>query len=208
MLFLLKLFLHYKTMRKITFDIETKNFFQEVGSDKPADLDISLLCIHDSETDEYDTFMHDDLDRLWPILEKADMLVGFNSDHFDIPLLNKYYDGDLTQIKSLDILKEIKDASGRRFKLDSIAEATLGINKSGHGLDAVKWWNSGEIDKIKKYCLDDVKITKEVYDYALKNGHLKYKDKITSEIKVIELNTSKWEENSPADEGKKTQSLF
>ena len=194
-------------MRKITFDIETKNTFQDVGSNEATDLDISLLCTHDSETDQYDTFMHDELDRLWPLLEKADMLIGYNSDHFDIPLLNKYYHGDLTQIKSLDILKEIKNATGRRFKLDSIAEATLGENKSGDGLDAIKWWNSGEIDKIKKYCLDDVRITKEVYDYALKHGKLKYKDKITHEIKEIKLDTSKWEEKEEKKSGE-SQSLF
>ncbi|OGD66803.1 hypothetical protein A2442_01620 [Candidatus Campbellbacteria bacterium RIFOXYC2_FULL_35_25] len=192
-------------MRKITFDIETRNTFQDVGSDKAVDLDISLLCIHDSKTDEYDTFMHDDLDRLWPILEQADMLVGYNSDHFDIPLLNKYYQGDLTSIKSLDILKEIKNSLGKRIKLDTVAEATLGTNKSGEGLDAVKWWNNGEIEKIKKYCLDDVRITKEIYEYALKHGKLKYKDRITSEIKEIKLDTSNWEER---EKNTSTQSLF
>ncbi|MBU1558126.1 ribonuclease H-like domain-containing protein [Patescibacteria group bacterium] len=194
-------------MRKITFDIETRNTFEDVGSNDAVDLDISLLCTHDSKTGEYDTFMHDDLDRLWPLLEKADMLIGYNSDHFDIPLLNKYYHGDLTKIKSLDILKEIKNSTGRRFKLDSVAEATLGTNKSGDGLDAIKWWNSGEIDKIKKYCLDDVRITKEVYDYARENGILKYKDKITHEVKEIKLDTSKWEDKEEEENGM-VQSLF
>ncbi|HAP74084.1 TPA: helicase [Candidatus Campbellbacteria bacterium] len=192
-------------VKKITFDIETQNTFEDVGSNDPKDLDISLVCIHNSETDSYDTFMHDDLDRLWPILEKTDMLIGYNSDHFDIPLLNKYCPNDLTMIKSLDILKEIKNSTGRRFKLDSIAEATLGINKSGHGLDAIKWWNSGEIEKIKKYCLDDVKITKEVYEYALKNKKLKYKDRMTHKILDINLNTDDWEEKQ--DSGI-TNSLF
>jgi len=192
-------------VKKITFDIETQNTFEDVGSNDPKDLDISLVCIHNSETDSYDTFMYDDLDRLWPILEKTDMLIGYNSDHFDIPLLNKYCPNDLTMIKSLDILKEIKNSTGRRFKLDSIAEATLGINKSGHGLDAIKWWNSGEIDKIKRYCLDDVKITKEVYEYALKNKKLKYKDRMTHEILDIDLNTDDWEERQ--DSGI-TNSLF
>ncbi len=75
-------------MRKITFDIETKNTFEDIGENNPALLDISIVCIHDSETDKYDSFLEDDFDRLWPILESADMLIGFNSDHFDIPLLN------------------------------------------------------------------------------------------------------------------------
>lgn len=178
-------------MRKITFDIETRNIFSEVNSNDPIDLDISVVCIHDSKTDEYSSYLQEDLQKLWPILEQADMLITFNGDHFDIPLLNKYYSGDLTKIKSLDLLREIRESLGRRIKLDTIAEATLGINKSGHGLEAVEWWKTGEIDKIIKYCIEDVKITKKVYDYALQNGKLKYKD--MGVIKDIKLNTKDWE---------------
>ena len=178
-------------MRKITFDIETKNTFEDIGENNPALLDISIVCIHDSETDRYDSFLEDDFDRLWPILEKADMLIGYNSDHFDVPLLDKHYPGDLTAIKSLDILKEIKNSYGRRFKLDSVAQATLGEGKSGNGLEAITWWKNGEIEKIRKYCLDDVRVTKGVYDLALKNGYLNYKD--GSQIKKIPLDTSHWE---------------
>lgn len=178
-------------MRKIVFDIETKNTFQEAGSNNPADLDISVVCIYDYEKDKYDSYLEKDFKNLWPIIEKADMLIGFNSEHFDTPLLNKYYPGDLTKIKSLDILKEIKNSLGRRIKLDTIAEATLGKKKTGHGLEAIAWWKNGEVDKIIKYCLEDVKITKEVYEYALKNSLLKYKD--GNELKDIKLDTSHWE---------------
>lgn len=120
------------------------------------------------------------------------MLIGYNSDHFDIPLLNKHYPGDLSTIKSLDILKEIKDSTGRRFKLDNVAQATLGEGKSGNGLEAITWWKNGEIEKIRKYCLDDVRVTKNIYDFALANGYLNYKD--GAKIKKIELDTSSWED--------------
>ncbi len=178
-------------MRKIVFDIETRNIFSDVGSNNPADLDISVVCIHDSKDDKYSSYTQEELPALWPIIEKADMLIGFNSEHFDIPLLNKYYSGDLTKIKSVDLLKEIKNSLGRRIKLDTIAEATLGKNKTGNGLDAIAWWNKGEIEKIKKYCIEDVKITKEVYEFALKNKYLCYKD--NGEIKKIPINSTDWE---------------
>ncbi|KKR32010.1 MAG: DEAD/DEAH box helicase domain protein [Parcubacteria group bacterium GW2011_GWF2_39_8b] len=193
-------------MRKIVFDIETKNVFQDVGSDNPADLDISLLCIYDYETNTYDSFLQEDFDRLWPLLEKAGMFITYNGDHFDIPLLNKYYKkagrGDLTKIRSLDILKEIKNCYGRRMKLDQVAEGTLGINKSSNGLDAVVWWRNGEIEKIRKYCLDDVRITKDIYEYAQKHKKLMFKEgPFTKEIK---MDIKHWE---PVAEVK-TQSLF
>lgn len=193
-------------MRKIVFDIETQNTFQEVGSNDVTDLDISVVCIHDSETDTYSSFLREELHKLWPILEKADMMIGYNSEHFDLPLLNKYYQGDLSHIKNLDILKEIREATGKRFRLDQIAEATIGENKSGHGLQAVTWWKQGEIDKIVKYCLDDVRITKKVYDFAIKKGFLKYA--IAGEEQVIKLDTSKWEIVHERERPAMTQSLF
>ena len=179
-------------MRKITFDIETKNFFSDVGKNDPTLLDISVVAIHDSETNEYSSFLQEELGKLWPILERADMLIGFNSDHFDIPLLNKYYPGDLTKIKSLDILKEIHTSYGRRMKLDQLAEGTLGKNKIGHGIEAVNWWKTGEIDKIREYCIDDVRITKEIYDFAIKNNKLIFKE--GGNLNEIKLDTTKWEE--------------
>mgnify|MGYP001558595768 FL=1 len=181
-------------MRKITFDIETRNTFQDVGSTESSALDISVVCIHDSLTDVYSSYLQEDLPKLWPIIEQADMLITFNGDHFDIPLLNKYYSGDLTKIKSLDLLVEVRNSLGRRIKLDTLAEATLGKNKSGHGLDAITWWQQGDIEKLIKYCIEDVKITKEIYEYALKNGKLKYKDLgAGGTVRDIKLDTSKWE---------------
>jgi DEAD/DEAH box helicase domain-containing protein len=178
-------------LKKIVFDIETRNLFQDVGSNDPRDLDIAVVCIYEYETDTYSSYLQEDLGKLWPKLENADMLITYNGDHFDIPLLDKYYPGDLTKIKSLDLLKEVKNSLGFRLKLDSIAQATLGHGKSGHGLEAITWWKNGEVDKIIKYCTDDVKVTKEIYDHAMKTSTLKFKD--GPHIKEIRLNTKDWE---------------
>jgi DEAD/DEAH box helicase domain-containing protein len=177
-------------MRYIIFDLETQNIFQEVGSNDPTALDISVATAYDSGTDTYTTVTIDELHRLWPIFEQADALVGYNSNHFDIPLLNKYYPGDLTHIKSIDLLESIRQSLGRRLRLDSVAEATIGAKKSSHGLQAVRWWKEGKIDEIKKYCEQDVKVTKKVFDYALAHGHVKFKD--GSRKREIPLDISTW----------------
>jgi len=179
-------------MRYIIFDLETQNIFQDVGSADPTALDISVGTFYDSHTDTYTTVTVDELTSVWPLLEQADALVGYNSNHFDIPLLNKYYPGDLTAIKSIDLLEEIRKSLGRRLRLDSVAEATVGAKKSAHGLQAVRWWREGKVDEIKKYCEQDVRITKKVFDYALKNGHVKFKD--GSRKRDIPLDTARWVE--------------
>src|SRR3989338_4850727 len=132
-------------MRVVTFDIETANWMSDTGSGDPADLSIALVGIHDSEKDVYSSYLEPELSKLWPILERTDVLVGYNSEHFDIPLLNKYYPGDLKKIKSLDIMKEVYETLGRRLKLDSIAEGTLGVNKTASGSQSLQWWRAGEI---------------------------------------------------------------
>ncbi len=183
-------------MKRIVFDIETRNVFEDVGKADPTLLDISIVGIYDYETDEYKCFEVEELPKLWPILEKADQLITFNGDHFDIPLLNKYYHGDLSRIQSLDLLVEVRNSLGRRVGLGNIAEATLGYGKSGHGLQAIEWWKKGDLESIRKYCLQDVKVTKEVYEYALKNGKLRYKD--GDQKKDVIIDTSKWEQVNSA----------
>lgn len=192
-------------MRIITFDIETENTFDEVGSPDAVDLDLSVVCIHDSETNEITHYFVEDLPKLWPIIEKADALVGYNSDHFDIPLLNKYYEGNLHNFKSIDLMKTIKESLGRRIKLDDVAEATLGEKKSSHGLQAIVWWRNGEKDKVVEYCKQDVNVTKKLYEFMLENNFI-YVPKDGNKVK-IEINTSSWKElkKEPKTEN---QSLF
>lgn len=176
-------------MRKVVFDIEVKDVPHGRDLD-PRKLEISVLCTYDFETGAYECYLEKDLPRLWQVLEKTDILIGYNSNHFDIPLLNRYYHGDLSRIKSLDLLEEIKKSLGRRLRLDNVAGATLGSGKTAHGLDAIKWWKEGNIEKICEYCKADVEITKGIYEYALQNGILKYKDLGT--IRDIPIDTSDW----------------
>ncbi len=182
-------------MRRVIFDIETTGEGMQGGFDLSKQ-ELTVVCIHDSKTNEFSSYTKETLPQLWAILERTDVLVGYNSDHFDIPILNKYYPGDLTKIKSIDLLKEIKNILGRRLKLDSIAEATLGRTKTADGMQAVRWWKEGKIDLIIQYCIEDVRITKDVYEYAKKHKSLKYKD--FDGVREVKLNPSEWEKVADA----------
>lgn len=188
-------------MRRITFDIETIGSFQNGGDF--SNLEVSVVGVYDSQTKKLTSYVKEEFSAMWPLFESADMLVGFNSEHFDIPILNRYYAGDLSKIKHVDLLKEVKNSLGRRLKLDNLAEATLGVNKSGHGLQAVEWWEQGLYDKVRQYCMDDVKITDDLYKYALKHKKLKYRD--YDGVREIKLDVSTWEE--PTDQPALTHTL-
>lgn len=181
-------------MRAITFDIESISDLNVRGHIDVNEQELTVVAIHDSETNTYSSYFKEDLPKLWPIIERADMLIGFNSDTFDIPLLNRYYPGDLSHMRSLDLLSEVAKVLGRRIRLQSLAEATLGRGKAGDGLKAGDWWREGKKDEVAKYCIEDVRLTRELYDYALKNGVLKYKD--LRDIRDIKLDTSYWNGSS------------
>lgn len=189
-------------MNYVIFDIESQ---EALGSD-PLDLEISIISVYESATDEIKSFLIEDFGEMWPIFERADALVGYNSEGFDIPLLNKYYNGDLTQIKSIDLMNYIREGLGYRPKLDNVASGTLDKNKIAHGLEAVEWWKQGEIEKIKKYCEEDVMITKQIFEYALKNNSVKVKDKYSGEVVEAKVDTSTWTDSS--DSTAMTRSLF
>ncbi len=188
-------------MRVVTLDIETIG--EIAGGYDLSALELTVVGVHDSETGTLTSYLKEDLPTLWPTLEHADMIVGYNSDHFDLPILNKYYAGNLLAIKSLDLMKEVKNVLGRRLKLDNLATATLKAPKSADGRKAMEWWAKGEVEKVRKYCLDDVKITRDLYDYARKNGSLKYRD--FDGVREIKLDTSGWE--TLGDQGALTHTL-
>lgn len=182
---------------EVVLDIETQNSFADVGGyQNTTKLRISVVGVYYYETDEYIAYEEHELPALWKRLEKASRIIGYNSRNFDLPIMNTYYPGDLLSFPQLDLLEEIRNTLGFRLKLDDVAAATIGVRKSGHGLQAIEWWKQGEIDKIKAYCLDDVKVTKNVYEYGIRHGALAYVDGFGTR-KAIPVNFKPIEEAKP-----------
>lgn len=168
-------------MRQVILDVETKQSFDQVGGYKPEDLGISFVGAIERDGFEGKEIPHEffesDLPKLWPILEKADVIVGFNTDGFDLPVLNSYYPGKIKSLPSLDLLVRVKESQGHRVSLNAIASETLGTQKTGSGLDALEYFDTGQLDKLAKYCMQDVAITRDIYDYGRSHGHVKFINK-------------------------------
>ncbi len=164
-------------LKKIVLDLETQNLFQDVGGrGKNHLLKISVCGIYEYSKDEYSIYEELELPKLASILQSADQIIGFNIKSFDFEVLQPYLDFNIFELPYYDILEEINRSLGRRIRLETVAQGTLGSGKSGSGKEAVLYYRSGRMDLLKKYCLDDVKVTKQVYEYALKNQKLLYRD--------------------------------
>ncbi len=164
-------------LKKIVLDLETQKSFDEVGGrGKNHLLKISVCGIYDYSTGQYSIYEEHELPRLATILQSADQIIGFNIKNFDFEVLQPYLNYNVHELPYYDLLEEIEKVIGHRVKLESVAQGTIGSGKSGNGLEALLYYRNGRMTELKKYCLDDVKVTKEVYDYALKNQKLLYRD--------------------------------
>ncbi len=159
----------------IVYDIETKDTFQDVGTRDARRLHTSLIGMYSYRDDEYFGFTEDEFPQFYRRLEDCDLIIGFNNKGFDDQVISASFP-EIVKVPSFDILEQVHKSLGFRIKLDNIASATLGYGKSGDGLKAVRLYAEGKIEELRAYCLDDVKITKEVYDFGKRNGFLKYAD--------------------------------
>jgi len=168
-----------KEGRKIIFfDLETQRTFDEVGGrHNLSRLGLAAAVTYDSSTGEYRTYIESEVDELVDELVGADLVVGFNVKRFDYEVLRPYTDYPLQSIPTADILQDIHLALGFRLPLDAIAEATLGARKSADGLQAVRWFRQGEMEKLIEYCQKDVQLTRDLYEYGRERGYVLYWDR-------------------------------
>lgn len=160
----------------LVMDIETQKLSTDVpggwGNIGAFGLAIAVTMHDDGEWEswtEYDTHI------LIPELYDSPLIVTFNGINFDYEVLRPYdLDPELLYPKSYDILHEMKKVLGHRVSLESVAWATLNKGKSGDGKEAVQWYKDGKLSRVIHYCLSDVEITKQIYEFILKHGFCYY----------------------------------
>ena len=156
----------------VVLDLETQHTFREFSD--PKQLGISVVAVYNYADQKGQVFTESELNNLYPILENASYIVGYNIRTFDLPVLQAYYPGNIEVFSLFDILDDIREKIGRRIGLNDVASATLNEKKTGHGLMAIDYFKEGKWDELKKYCMDDVKVTKKLFDYGFDNGEIFY----------------------------------
>lgn len=185
---------------EVIFDIETKKIFDDIEGYNPADLGISIVSAYKRKLDDnyqeiegkIESFFEEDFKNMWVLFSNADRIIGFNSLHFDVPAMTPLAPYDFKKLNHFDMMDHIKNALGFRLSLNAIASETLDHSKIDNGLNAVYYWqehSEKSLNKLKKYCEMDVIVTKEIYDFGLKNKQLKYKDKWNTP-RIIEVDFS------------------
>lgn len=170
----------------VYFDLETQKSLQQVGGySKIHDLKVSVAVTYSTQSKQYKIYLEDEVCDLIKELSRASLVVGYNLLSFDYRVLSAYSILDLSQIPTLDMMIEIEKTLGMRLKLDSIAQATLGVGKTAEGMDALKWFQQGKWSEIAEYCCYDVKVTRLVHEFAQQHKQLFYLEKTSGQKKAI-----------------------
>ena len=167
------------------FDLETIRSAEEVGGwNQTHKMGVSLAVVFDSEINDYVTYLEHEVNHLIKHLSTFDLVVGFNNKRFDNRVLSAYTTVDLNQLPSLDLLEEVYKYLGYRLSLNSLAEHTLGTEKTADGLQALRWYKEGRIDLIQQYCRKDVEITKNLLFHGLEQGFFLFANKSKQKVRL------------------------
>ena len=169
------------------FDLETQLSAADVGGwENAEDMRVSVACAFDSV--KWHFYEEQTIGDLVYQIRIAALVIGFNINAFDYQVLSRYTDLDFEEVPTFDMLDEIYQELGHRVSLDNLAQATLGIAKTGDGVGAIDLWQAGEIEKLKAYCKQDVDITYRLFLAGWQDGYLLY----TKDGQITEINTESW----------------
>jgi DEAD/DEAH box helicase domain-containing protein len=160
----------------VYFDLETQKAADEVGGwGNIRDMRMSVGVTYSTARGTYKIYDVRRVNDLIDELRRADLVVGFNNLRFDYEVLighNPFFDP--AQVPTLDMLVELQKTLPHRLSLDAIATATLGVEKTSDGLQAIRWFREGKLVEIAEYCCYDVKITRLVHEYGREHKQLFY----------------------------------
>lgn len=153
--------------RKVFYDIETTSL-------DPSEGIITSICFIDSFTDEEHCLLNKGnekelLERFVNYLNDNDVLgiVGFNSVGFDTPYLQYRCDVNGVFFDRNDYIEtDVMLVANKLFirgSLDSIAKQ-LGVSRKLEVDNPVSLWNNKEYDTLLEYNIQDVRVTKELYE--------------------------------------------
>ena len=138
---------------------------------------MSAAVTYSTAASSYHRYTESRVKALLEELRSAELVVGFNVLEFDYEVLRGYVDAPFERLPTLDMMDHLARRLGFRVSLDSLATATLRASKSADGLQAIRWYRQGLIDKVLTYCEKDVEITKNLHEYGKQFKVVYYWDK-------------------------------
>jgi hypothetical protein len=176
-------------VRIIVFDIESRLWAKDLDpKDEEHGWELlrqgkggaSAISLYDTHEEWLYTYDDHEIETAARHLEQADILVGYNSDGFDIPVMEGLARRRLRIRHSFDIYTALTGACAMRgiklgkgdLKLERISRRNLGRGKIEHGGNAKQLAKDGKFGRLFRYCSDDVHLTYDLFMKIVDDGGL------------------------------------
>lgn len=159
-------------MRLIFWDTELLKSIEENGGWEGAyngNCGLSCIALYDSADGRYHIYDQKNLDTAVEHLNEADLLIGFNSVKFDT-VVTQAVTGRYITVQQYDLLQAIYDAIGYKvkgWKLDQVAQRTIGSGKTETGAFATQLAADGEWGRLFTYCMHDVQLVRDLWNHLV-----------------------------------------
>lgn len=175
----------------IVVDVEIQRTIEETpgGWDSTDKLGVSVAVVYEFLTDRFRVYGPSDVPALRDRLLQSDRISGYNIWKFDFPVIwglpgrERY---EPLRGKTNDLLCRIWKSLGlsvnefsnlhKGWGLDAVARGTLGVGKSGYGGDAPKWFQAGNWARLVDYCVDDVRLERDLAIFMDRYGYVNNRD--------------------------------
>lgn len=152
-----------------------------------AGMGISVIGAYDYAESRYRVFCADNFVEFLELCAARAPLVSFNGIGFDDKVINAYAATSIHSSVAMpreplryDLLAEIWLAAGldptfsgnshTGYGLDATCEVNFGLGKTGNGAHAPIAWQQGRVGEVIDYCLNDIRLTKRLFDWAVVQG--------------------------------------
>lgn len=176
-------------MRLVVFDLETRLLAKHLSEDedygwvllKAGEGGISACCVYDFTENWLYIYDEHSIRELAAHLEKADAVVGFRSESFDIPVVEGVLGRRLRLRESLDLYALIARANaslgliGQKGDntLDAICRRNIGRGKTGSGAHAPDLYSERRFGELFNYCGIDVRLTRDLLLHIAEHGRIR-----------------------------------
>ena len=141
-----------------------------------SNMGISVLVAFSEEQKSIGIFMNDNRTQFADWIAETNMVMGFNNNRFDDPVLFKNWGVEVPKEKSADLYQIIKAKAPKGIKgslsMDALCKANLNITKTEDGALAPIMFQRGQIGRVINYCIQDVRLLKMLYSKIQKTGTL------------------------------------
>ncbi len=168
--------------RKVAFfDLETEQLFEDLGMESkwsrdPSKLSIACACLKIND-EPCKVYLKEQALDLFKELQSCDLVVGHNLYSFDYSVLQGAVHQPVANIlntKTVDMLFDLEKKTGQRIALNDLAELNLGLKKTEDSRSVPFMWRTGKRQQVIDYCINDVELTKKVFELGRDHKKLKY----------------------------------